>query len=186
MPSRLLIQTERMVVKPLSYKELDLIVAYYNENKKHLERWEPERSADFYSVEFWKERIGQVDINYRLGKSINFVALNKEMTEMIAACNFTNIIGGVFQACNMGYSVAKRFEGKGYMFEAAEAGIKHMFEELDMHRIMAGYMPSNLKSAALLERLGFEKEGYAKSYLKIAGRWEDHVLTSLVNRDHTE
>jgi ribosomal-protein-alanine N-acetyltransferase len=175
-----------MTIKPLSYKELDMIVAYYNENKEHFEPWEPERSVDFYTIEFWRERIGQVEINFRLGKSINFVALNKEMTEMIAVCNFTNIIGGVFQACNMGYSVAKKYEGKGYMLEAAGAGIKHIFEELGLHRIMAGYMPSNLKSASLLERLGFEKEGYAKSYLQIAGQWEDHVLTSLINNNHND
>ncbi|MBT7329669.1 MAG: 30S ribosomal protein S5 alanine N-acetyltransferase, partial [Oceanospirillaceae bacterium] len=49
---------------------------------------------------------------------------------------------------------------------------------------MATYMVNNVRSAALLQRLGFEKEGYAKSYLNIAGRWEDHVLTALVNPSH--
>jgi ribosomal-protein-alanine N-acetyltransferase len=32
-----------------------------------------------------------------------------------------------------------------------------------------------------LGRLGFEKEGLARKYLKIDGRWEDHLLTSLIN-----
>ena len=49
---------------------------------------------------------------------------------------------------------------------------------------MANYMPSNKRSGQLLDRLGFQKEGVAKSYLKIAGKWEDHVLTSLVNKQH--
>ena len=30
----------------------------------------------------------------------------------------------------------------------------------------------------------FEKEGYAKSYLKINGVWRDHILTALVNTDN--
>ncbi|MFB0585429.1 hypothetical protein [Aeromonas salmonicida] len=38
-----------------------------------------------------------------------------------------------------------------------------------------------LRSAALLERLGFEREGYARDYLMINGRWEDHILTALLN-----
>ena len=38
----------------------------------------------------------------------------------------------------------------------------------------------NERSGRLLERLGFEKEGYAKRYLKIDGLWEDHVLTAKV------
>ena len=35
--------------------------------------------------------------------------------------------------------------------------------------------------SALLERLGFEREGFAREYLMINGRWEDHILTSLIN-----
>ena len=32
-----------------------------------------------------------------------------------------------------------------------------------------------------LLRMKEEIEGYAKAYLNIAGRWQDHVLTALVN-----
>jgi len=42
-------------------------------------------------------------------------------------------------------------------------------------------MPKNTRSANLLKTLGFEQEGYAKNYLLINGRWEDHVLNALIN-----
>ncbi|BBN52682.1 hypothetical protein TRE132_08070 [Pseudomonas chlororaphis subsp. aurantiaca] len=67
------------------------------------------------------------------------------------------------------------------MHEALQTAIGHMFDELKLHRIMANYIPDNQRSAALLERLGFEREGYARAYLQIAGRWQDHVLTARVN-----
>ncbi|GJA95297.1 hypothetical protein KAM358_31290 [Aeromonas caviae] len=67
------------------------------------------------------------------------------------------------------------------MQEVVAAGIDHLFRERGLHRIMASYMPANLRSGALLERLGFEQEGYARDYLMINGRWEDHVLTALIN-----
>jgi ribosomal-protein-alanine N-acetyltransferase len=38
-----------------------------------------------------------------------------------------------------------------------------------------------VRSERLLARLGFEREGYAKAYLKIAGQWQDMVLNSLIN-----
>jgi ribosomal-protein-alanine N-acetyltransferase len=47
-------------------------------------------------------------------------------------------------------------------------------------------MPRNERSAALLRRLGFSVEGLARDFLLIAGRWEDHVLTSLINPQWTE
>lgn len=78
--------------------------------------------------------------------------------------------------------VDRRFEGKGYMSEAIRAVIRYAFEERKLHRIMANYMPGNERSARLLERLNFEREGVAREYLYIRDRWEDHVLTALTNR----
>jgi len=46
---------------------------------------------------------------------------------------------------------------------------------------MANHAPSNERSEKMLRRLGFEREGYAKAYLKIADKWEDMVLNSLIN-----
>ena len=44
------------------------------------------------------------------------------------------------------------------MQEVVAAGIDYLFRERGLHRIMASYMPANLRSGALLERLGFEQE----------------------------
>ena len=46
---------------------------------------------------------------------------------------------------------------------------------------MANYLPHNERSARLFEGLGFEREGYARHYLQIAGQWEDHVLTAKIS-----
>jgi len=100
---------------------------------------------------------------------------------MIGACNFSGIIRGAFQACYLGYHIDEAHQGKGLMQEALEAAIAYMFDTQNLHRIMANYIPGNERSARLLERLGFEREGYAKAYLNIAGRWQDHVLTARVN-----
>ena len=89
-------------------------------------------------------------------------------------------------ACFMGYSIAKLFEGQGYMKKLCVHAIDHAFNELQLHRVMANYMPSNQRSEKLLASLGFEKEGFAKNYLFINGKWEDHVMTSLVNSVNTK
>jgi len=67
------------------------------------------------------------------------------------------------------------------MFEILEGAIHYMFTDQAIHRVMANYIPGNERSEKLLSRLGFEREGLAKSYLQIDGRWRDHVLTSKVN-----
>ena len=85
------------------------------------------------------------------------------------------------QACYLGYSVDQEWQGQGLMREVVQAGMDYVFGTLGLHRIMANHMPSNVRSERLLRSLGFEREGYARAYLQIAGRWEDMVLNALVN-----
>jgi ribosomal-protein-alanine N-acetyltransferase len=90
-------------------------------------------------------------------------------------------VRGPLQACNLGYSVDASRQGQGLMREVVQAGIAYMFDTMGLHRIMANHMPSNLRSAKLLQSLGFEREGYARSYLQIAGQWQDMVLNARIN-----
>ncbi|ABV87872.1 GNAT family N-acetyltransferase [Shewanella pealeana] len=141
------------------------MLSYYIENKVHLSHWEPERTADFYTEERWKLSLVQSRVAFESGNEVKFAVINKQRTEVIGVCNFTNIVYGTFQACNLGSSIAKKHEGKGYMLESLEAAINYMFTVVGPHRIMANYIVGNERSGALLKRLGFENEGLAKSYL---------------------
>lgn len=115
------------------------------------------------------------------GTAVRFVATEPDRSNVIVGfAALTNISRGVFQACNLGYSIGKRFEGRGYMTEMVAAVVDYAFTDLDLHRVMANYMPENERSGAVLARLGFEREGLARRYLKIAGVWRDHVLTAKV------
>ncbi|MFW8253899.1 GNAT family N-acetyltransferase, partial [Klebsiella pneumoniae] len=84
-----------------------------------------------------------------------------------------------FHACFLGYSLGEKWQGQGLMLEALQSLIRYMQRQQKRHRIMANYMPHNQSSGDLLTRLGFEREGYAKDYLLIDGKWQDHVLTAL-------
>lgn len=110
------------------------------------------------------------------GKAIRFLLFLKENPEgeLIGFCNFTQIFRGPFQACYLGYHIDASHEGKGFMSEAVAKATQYMFEMQNIHRIMANYMPSNERSARLLQKLGFVIEGHAKKYLLINGQWEDH------------
>ena len=42
----------------------------------------------------------------------------------LVVCNFTNIVRGPFQACTLGFSVAKAREGEGLMTTVVERGVE--------------------------------------------------------------
>jgi ribosomal-protein-alanine N-acetyltransferase len=175
------IHTERCILMLLQAPDAALLAAFCEQNRSRLAPWEPIRDARFYTLEACAERIRAANQAFSGGHGVSFAVLDPSSGRMIASCNFNNIVRGMFQACHMGYSVAGAHEGRGLMFEAAQAGIDYMFTEMKLHRIMANHLPSNQRSARLLQKLGFEHEGLARAYLKIAGKWEDHVLNALVN-----
>jgi len=158
-----------------------LFSEYYTRNAGHFSPWNPDTPPGHHGIESWRNRLREWEILQDNQISFHFIGLNEKETDIVGSCNITNIVRGPFQACNMGYSVDQAFEGRGYMKTIVCHVIDFAFDELKLNRIMANHMPINDRSANLLESLGFEKEGYAKRYLKIAGKWEDHVLTSLLN-----
>lgn len=97
--------------------------------------------------------------------------MDKDTDEIVGVCSFTGIASGVFQACFLGYSIAKEFEAQVYMTEILQASISYIFDVVGLNRIMATYMPNNIASEKVLLKLGFKKESLARKYLKIAGKW---------------
>ena len=64
------------------------------------------------------------------------------------------------------------------MKRAVRLGLGFAFDTLGLRRVEAGCVPGNEASIRVLEANGFEREGYAREYLCIAGEWKDHILYS--------
>ena len=172
---------QRLTLAILAPDQAELESEFYRRNQRHLAPWSPIRTTEYFSTEQIRRRLEIHASAFEAGLAVHFALLTPDGQQMIGACNFSGIIRGAFQACYLGYHIDEAQQGQGLMQEALEAGIGYMFDTQNLHRIMANYIPGNERSARLLERLGFEREGYAKAYLNIAGRWQDHVLTALVN-----
>ena len=172
---------QHLTLAVLDPDQAPLESAFYQRNQRHLAPWSPIRTTDYFSTEQICRRLEIQASAFEAGLAVHMALLTLDGEQMIGACNFSGIIRGAFQACYLGYHIDEAHQGKGLMQEALEAAIAYMFETQNLHRIMANYIPGNERSARLLERLGFEREGYAKAYLNIAGRWQDHVLTARVN-----
>jgi ribosomal-protein-alanine N-acetyltransferase len=161
--------------------EADLAVAFYSENKEHLEKTAPKWTNDFFELERWKLQLQSDLEEFDKDQSLKLFVFEKQSNMIIGFVNFNNIVRRAAQYCNVGYSLAESKQGFGYMEEALRHSIKYAFQVLNLHRVMANYMPHNARSGKVLKKLGFTAEGLAREYLRINGRWEDHVLTSLTN-----
>ncbi|AXE29977.1 alanine acetyltransferase [Chromobacterium phragmitis] len=149
-------------------------------NREHFAPWDPTPGEQFYTETYWTMQLRQRARDWEDGGGARFLLAAQARPErVIGTVSLSNIVRGVFQACHLGYGIDHAHQGQGLMREALEAAIGFAFDELKLHRIQANYQPANVRSAALLKRLGFVVEGRAKDYLYINGAWRDHVLTAL-------
>lgn len=179
---KLKLRTPRLRLVLPDPSEAAATLDYYVRNRAHLRATEPRLPEEYFTVNFRRARLEENIAAFAGGYGLRlFLELEENPGRFVGVVNFNNIIRGVFQACHLGYSIDADQEGKGLMREALAEGIRYVFEELRLHRVMANYLPENERSGGLLKRLGFEIEGTAEGYLFINGEWRDHVLTSLVN-----
>jgi [ribosomal protein S5]-alanine N-acetyltransferase len=97
--------------------------------------------------------------------------------------NVSQIFRGPFRSAYLGYYALEPYAGMGYMREGMLLVFRLAFGDLALHRLQANVQPENERSIALLRSTGFTEEGYARRYLKINGRWRDHVLFAVLAED---
>jgi len=175
-------ETQRLLLKVLDRSFAELVLDYYLRNKFFLEEWEAIKSEEFYTKQYQEEQLDKELSNIENKISFRLWAFKKEdANRIIGSVSFNNIVRGAFLSCHLGYKLDKDEVNKGYMTEAIQKGIEIIFNEFGLHRIEANIMPKNKRSLRVVEKLGFYNEGLAYKYLKINGKWEDHIHMVLLN-----
>ncbi|MBK8172906.1 MAG: GNAT family N-acetyltransferase [Sandaracinaceae bacterium] len=177
------LQTERLLLTVPRPAAAAKFVAFFEDNRVRFDPWDPPRPEGFYTAAWWEARITQDHDEFQSERAVRLVMHDKNEPNgpIVGHCHFTQMARGPFQACILGYAIDHRYAGQGLMYEGARAALRHVFDAMGFHRVMANYAPTNERSGRLLRRLGFTVEGYARDYLYINGAWRDHVLTALTN-----
>lgn len=76
----------------------------------------------------------------------------------------------------IGYVFHKDYWGQGYGTEAVMLMEKFAFESLNLHKLHARVVDSNIGSIRVLEKNGFELEGRFKDYYFIEGKYYDGLF----------
>lgn len=175
-------ETDRLILKVLDESFAELVLEYFERNKVLLQEWESIKTDDFYTKKFQEELLAKEFSSIQNNTAFRLWVFKKtDLNRVIGSVAFNNIVRGAFLSCHLGYRLDRDELNMGYMTEAIRKGIDIMFNEFGLHRIEANIMPKNKRSMRVVEKLGFVNEGMASQYLKINGKWEDHIHMVLLN-----
>lgn len=172
----LVVRGQNVLLRVPQMSDHDEWASLREESRDFLTPWEPIWPADDLTRTAFRRRLKRYDEDQRTDQSYALLVFRTDENTLVGGITLANVRRGVAQAGSIGYWVGARYARHGFMTAALRALIPYAFDSLRLHRLEAACIPTNAASIALLERTGFQREGYAREYLCINGIWADHLL----------
>jgi ribosomal-protein-alanine N-acetyltransferase len=148
--------------------------------------WTPETDPTLTPADRFRREMERARRGREAGTHLRLLGIHPE-GGVVGLFALNEVVRGVFQNAYASWQVAARFMGDGYGTEGVRALLDVAFQEppsgLGLHRVQANIMPANRASLRIAGKVGFRREGTALRYLRIAGRWEDHVMHAVTREE---
>jgi [ribosomal protein S5]-alanine N-acetyltransferase len=148
-----MLETERLVLRPLSADEVDSLHPISNEPNVRLHLWDNEQ----VSQATVKDLIAQSDRMLSEEKIGVFGVRMRGREDLLGFCGFVRLEG--MQEAELWYELTQKVWGRGIATEAAWACVQYAFEEVGMERVIAGADAPNTASLRVIEKLGMSYLG---------------------------
>ncbi|PLW97626.1 MAG: GNAT family N-acetyltransferase [Marinilabiliales bacterium] len=170
-----MLKTKRTFIRPIEPADAVQIFSYRSDaGANKYQGWIPKsleevdafiakNQADFNTPDTW----------------FQLVIIEKESQKIIGDIGVHFLHDG--SQSEIGCTINKVFQNKGFATEALSAIIEYLFTTLKKHRIVASIDPKNTNSISLVKRLGFRKEAHHIQSLFINGEWVDDVIYAILN-----
>jgi ribosomal-protein-alanine N-acetyltransferase len=177
-----LLRGDGVLLRPAEMRDFEQWCSLRERSRTFLTPWEPIWPADDLTRAAYRRRIRAHAEEIESDEAYPFLIFRDDET-LVGGLTIGQVRRGVSQTGTLGYWMGEPFAGRGYMSRAVRAAAHFTFGTLRLHRLEAACLPHNESSIRVLESVGFQREGYARSYLRINGRWQDHILYALLESD---
>lgn len=182
-PAPVIVAGEGFYLRAPDARDFEAWASLREASRAFLTPWEPAWPADDLTRAAYRRRLRRYADDRARDEAHPFFLFRAGDDVLLGGLTMSNVRRGVAQAAMLGYWMGAPYAGQGWMTKAVGAICRHGFEAMRLHRIEAACLRSNLASRSLLERNRFRLEGAARSYLKIDGKWVDHLLFARLEDD---
>ncbi|KJS05874.1 MAG: GNAT family acetyltransferase [Flavobacteriales bacterium BRH_c54] len=175
----MLIETSRLIIKPISIEDKNAVFEYRSDTKTNkYQGWIPKTIDDVITF------INKTAKKNNLPETWFQLVIQEKETQKIIGDIGIHFFGKENKQVEIGCTLHKKFQHKGYATESLKRVIEYLFNELDKHRIITSIDPENISSIELVKRIGFRKEAHFVESLYINGKWVDDVIFALLKKDY--
>ena len=172
------IETERLILRQMTLEDTDFVFQHFSDSAVSLYLMDEPPVTEYAQA----QEIIQFYLEPEEKTHNRWVMVRKSDQQSIGTCGFHKWDKRYFRA-EIGYDLSPSFWGQGYMTESLRAVISNGFEQMRLNRIDALVYVENDRSIQLLQRLGFKQEGVLRDYFYLDGKFYDHYLFALLQKE---
>ncbi|MCF3944819.1 GNAT family N-acetyltransferase [Oceanobacillus alkalisoli] len=156
------LESDRLILRaPLQTGDGEIVNQAIRDSIHELKEWLP-FAREIPAVEETEVNLRNAHIDFLKRKSFRFLIFDKESNDFIGITSFERVDWNI-PKCEIGYWIHTGFSGKGYMTEAVKALADYGLKDMGFKRIEIRCEPTNLKSRAIPEKLGFALDGILRN-----------------------
>jgi RimJ/RimL family protein N-acetyltransferase len=172
------IESKRLIIRPITSGDKNEIFKYRSDTVTNKwQGWIPETIDD---VEIFIGKLAE-QMNQAF-TWFQFVIIEKETQKIVGDLGI-HFLDSDSKQVEIGCTLDKDFQNKGYATESLKAIIDYLFKILNKHRIIASIDPDNKNAIRLVESIGFRKEAHFVESLFINEKWVDDLIYALIEKD---
>jgi RimJ/RimL family protein N-acetyltransferase len=173
------IETPRLLLRPFEARDAQAFCDYRSDAEvARYQGWDAPYSlvkARRFVAEMQATPVGVPDEWYQVAVEL------RSQSGLIGDIGFKIFSAG--RQGEIGFTLARAHQGKGYAFEATGRILRYLFEQFDVHRVQANCDPRNTPSFRLLEKLGMRREGHMIESVWYKGEWADEYWYAILRRE---
>ncbi|AHV98806.1 GNAT family N-acetyltransferase [Paenibacillus sabinae] len=170
--------TKRATLRPIEYSDLNDIASYCTVPEvSRYTVWDVHKS-----IEDTKAFIDFVINRYATQKVGPWGIELKESGRIIGSCSFVSWDNNNRRA-ELGYVLSNQYWNQGIMTEVIRRIIEFGFKDLELIRIEARCLPSNLGSSKVMEKTGMKYEGILRRHIWAKNEFQDLAMYSIIRDD---
>ena len=172
------IEARRIALRPLTKNDLNSLYAIYSDPQV-MRYWGDTPMKNRSEAQEFLAAVTE-DLHRRKGLQWGIARLgDNQAMGTLALFHWDQVA----QKCEIGFALGRAYWGMGFMQEALQVAISFGFDELEIRRIEADVDPRNISAIKLLERLGFQKEGYLRERWLVPAETQDSLFYGLLRRE---
>ena len=177
-----MVETERLIAKPFSENDLDMIYRLYSDEE--MLRYTPH---DTMNMEEAKDYLAKILSDWEKTPltDLEFLLISKESGEKAGRCGIH--VDSETDSAMIGLYLLKKEWNCGYATEIMNAMMDHCFDVLGVHRVYGLCNPENAGSRRVMEKIGMRPEAHFRKkcrYVKNGvSSWHDEMLYAILREE---